>query len=427
MLFLTITARYLYSLLMVLLAPVLLVRLLWKARINPAYKSRIKERFGFYNQLESYYDVWIHAVSLGEVIAARPIIDALLTANYKILVTTTTPTGSNQVAKQFQTKVGHCYLPLDISFATERFFKAFQFQLGVIMETELWPNLIYSSYKHRIPLLLVNARLSENSLTHYQNIKFLMQNLLLKFDKILAQSELDAQRFINLGADPYNVVVAGNIKFDQNISIVESQLSNHCKELWGGDRVVVIAASTHAGEEEQLLSALSHLQTLIPSVILLIAPRHPERFELITSLSKEKGYITSKRSQPGSINFATEVCIIDSLGELLGFYQLSNYAFIGGSLVDVGGHNILEPIALDIPVFTGAHMKNFSTIYNDLKELQAIITVGNGMELADAIWDLHANPNKKLIQITQARSLLNKHKGALKTYTGIISSYLKKP
>lgn len=415
-----------YSLFLYLISPYLLLRLLWKSRNNAAYKERIKERFSWNNPAPLSHDLWVHAVSLGEAIACSALIETLLTKNYKLLITTTTPTGSQHIQTRFGKRVTHCYLPYDFPYALKRFYKTYQPKLGIIMETEIWPGLIIQAQKQNIPLLLINARLSYRSLASYQKLHYFFASLLNKFNKIYGQSEQDAQRFITLGANPTNVCNGGNIKFDQHIEKSALPVLLPLKMLWGADRVVVIAASTHDNEEHQILSAFPKLQNYIPNCLLLIAPRHPERFQTVFELSRSLGFNTGLRSRPTEFNSEHAVIVLDCLGELLNFYALADYAFVGGSLVAVGGHNMLEPIAFDIPVFTGPQLYNFKNISEELLAENALVVVPDADTLMMNIMQYNQDAVQKKQLVGNAAQVLQRNKGALGFYINQIEMLFNK-
>ncbi|ARG96845.1 lipid IV(A) 3-deoxy-D-manno-octulosonic acid transferase [Legionella micdadei] len=408
--------RQVYSFLMYLLTPYLILRLWWKGRRLPAYRQRIAERFSLDPQKQQEIDIWVHAVSLGEVIAVTPLIDALLDKKWRILMTTMTPTGAERVKVRFGDKVSHRYVPYDLPVVVNRFFKKTKPRLGLIVETELWPNLIHYATKAQVPLFLINARLSDRSCQGYKKVDFLFKPVLNQFKAIFAQSEDDAKRFKTLGADEERVVVLGNMKFDLQTQNINSEMFLELKNCWGRERTVVMVASTHDDEEQQILSRLKKLQAGLANMVLLIAPRHPERFQKVYQLSMDQGFNTGLRSQIETINPNNEVIILDSLGELLGFYQISDYAFVGGSLVPVGGHNVLEPIAMRVPVFSGPEVHNFKTICRDLQVAQAIELAENADDLIDRIIALHQDENKKRRLVDNATSVLEANKGAVQRY-----------
>lgn len=414
--------RRVYTVVLYLLIPFLLLRLYWKSRRMPAYRFRIKERFGLGKTASTEIDVWVHAVSLGEVVAATPLIDALLAKQYRVLVTTMTPTGSEQVVKRFGNQVSHQYVPYDLPWALRRFFKQNNPRIGVIMETELWPNLIHYATRAALPLLLANARLSDGAFERYQKVRFFFKPLLNQFKAILAQSDEDARRFIALGACSSLVTAAGNMKFDLQLQVPNESDCLRLQKSWGQSRTVIIAASTHDDEERQLLSRLASLKTTIPDVLLLIAPRHPQRFQTVYALSTQLGFNTALRSQPSGIDGNAEVIVIDTLGELLGFYQVSDYAFVGGSLVPVGGHNVLEPIAMQVPVFTGPYMHNSKSICHDLCKAEGMQLLSHIDELIEALITMHKNPLQRGRQVANASEVLAANKGSVARHMERIES-----
>ena len=416
--------RSIYTFLLYLLTPFIVLRLLWKSRRLPAYRHRILERFSWGNRVKTPVDIWVHAVSLGEVIAAMPMIDALLAKKWRVLVTTMTPTGSEQVIKRFGERVAHQYIPYDLPWALRRFFNKIEARVGIIMETELWPNVIHQAKKKKLPLLLANARISDRAFPQYEKVRFLFKPVLNQFSAILAQSEQDAQRFIALGANPALVQVLGNMKFDLRIDMSIKKECARLKEKWGGLRPVVVAASTHDNEEQQLLLNLRALQAGIPDIVLLIAPRHPERFQAVYQLSQAHGFKTGLRSEPSTIDIDTEVIVADSLGELLDFYQLSDYAFVGGSLVPIGGHNVLEPIAVKVPVFCGPYLQNSKAICQDLRIARAIVVVETVDALIAGFIKMYQNESQRQEQIDRATAVLTANQGTVIRYIEKIEAFL---
>lgn len=418
--------RFLYSLGMYFLTPYLLLRLWWKGRRLPAYKQRIMERFFLSRKNHPAIDVWLHAVSLGEVIAATPLIHAILEKKWTILVTTMTPTGSDRVTSCFGEAVVHCYIPYDLPGALKRFFRKIKPKVGIIMETELWPNLINQAYLAGVPLLLANGRLSTRSLNRYLKMRYFFKALLNQFTAILVQSTEDAQCFHAIGAKKEQVKVLGNMKFDVQTEHLDLSLFNTLKKQWGENRVVVMAASTHDDEESQILKQLKKLQQAIPSVLLLIAPRHPERFKMVYQMALQQGFNTGLRSHQDALSPQNEVIVLDCLGELLGFYQVSDYAFVGGSFVPVGGHNVLEPIAVSKPVLSGAEVHNFKAICNELNVKKAIRIVNNADELIEAIVYLHQHTDLKKEMVKNATRVLESNRGAVKKHWQEIELVLNK-
>lgn len=402
-----------------------MLRLFWKSRRLPSYRHRIAERFSLSNKELTPVDLWVHAVSLGEVVAVTPLIEALLEKEWRVCVTTMTPTGSEQVSKRFGHRVGHQYLPYDLPWAIQRFFNTIKPRVGLIMETEIWPNLIYKAKKMNIPLLLANARLSDHSFKSYEKYKYLFKPVLNQMTTILAQSHEDAKRFLSLGVRKELVQVFGNMKFDVEYTFSENKECRQCKEQWGEGRVVFIAASTHDDEESQLLSQFHRLKNNIPNLLFLIVPRHPERFQWVYQLCKNQGLNTGLRSQPSTIDPSIEVMVIDSLGELLQFYQMSDYAFVGGSLVPVGGHNVLEPISVKVPVFCGPYMNNSKEICRDLVNKGGLVIAEDLDQLIGALIEMHQNPTKKQQQITNALEVLTANRGTVGRYLEKIEAYAR--
>lgn len=416
--------RRLYIILLYLSIPLLIGRLLWKSRRLPAYRKRMLERFWPMAGL-SKVDVWLHAVSLGEVVAAYPVIEALLNQNRRIIVTTMTPTGAERVTARFGDRVLHQYLPYDLPLVLRRFFKVLKPDVGIIMETELWPNVIGEAYKSGLPLYLANARLSDQAFKRYLKMRFFFKPLLQQLTGIFAQSARDAARYQTLGAAYDQVSVPGNIKFDLSVSTVNTEVFVQLKAQWGAERPVVIAASTHEDEEAQWLKGLPTLQSSIPSVLLLIAPRHPERFSAVYELSCTLKWRTQRRSQSVEIDETAQVIVLDSLGELMGFYQVSDYAFVGGSLVPVGGHNVLEPIAMQVPVFTGPYMQNSQSICQDLLKRNAMQMASNADDLIQRIGALHHNHQQREAQVAHASAVLADNRGAVNRIVGKIEKHLR--
>lgn len=416
--------RYLYTGLMYLCIPYFLVRLVWKSRRLPAYRFRIAERFALRFLPEKKIEIWIHAVSLGEVIAATPLIEAWLIKHRRVLVTTMTPTGSERVTKYFGNRVIHQYLPYDLPYALKRFFKHYSPKVGVVMETELWPNMLYCAYECKVPLVLVNGRLSQRSFRQYYYLKFWFQRLLKLFAALLVQTKTDAAHFLALGTPIEKIRVFGNIKFDMLPPQKPTEAWQQMKRQWGQDRPVVILASTHENEEEQFLSILVKLHQSMPDVMLLIAPRHPERFDKVYELSVSMGYKTGRRSQHEDISPLQTVIVLDSIGELMQAYQCSDYAFVGGSLVPVGGHNVLEPIAVNAPVFSGLHVHNFQAICDLLAEHHAIGLMGSAEAVFNGMIHLAHNADVRCRQVEAASEVLTMNQGALARYSEVVESYL---
>lgn len=415
--------RHLYTLLLYLISPFILLRLYWKGRKLNTYRQRLRERFSIGPIVSPPVDVWLHAVSLGEVVAATPLIERFLEKNMRVLVTTMTPTGSEQVARRFGARVSHQYIPYDYPYALRRFFKKIQARVGIIMETEIWPNLIIEATRAKVPLVLANGRISNHAFKQYQWIRFLLKPILNYFLFILTQSPRDATRYLALGAGVEKVKMVGNMKFDLKVSITHEALAKSLKQSFGASRPVLIMASTHEGEESQLLSVFRALQARIPNIIVLIAPRHPERFQTVFQLCEQQGIKTGLRSKPAFVNEQCEIVVLDSLGELLSFYAISDYAFVGGSFIPIGGHNVLEPIALQVPVFCGPYMQNSQSIIDELLNAHALIQVNDAPALVEALAHLHHDKALCLNQTEQATAIFVANQGAVERHFELIQTY----
>ena len=405
--------RFVYTVMLYVLTPFIVLRLYWKSWRLVGYRHRIGERFSLGTMAAAPVDVWVHAVSLGEVVAATPLIHALLGRGWRVMVTTMTPTGSQQVLNRFGTKVSHQYLPYDLPWAIRRFYQTIKPRLAIIMETELWPNLIFQAKQSNIPVLLMNARLSDKAFKKYEWLRSFFKVTLNELTHILAQSPEDARRFMVLGAAPDRVQTVGNMKFDMPPVVLDAAVQADFLASWGKGRVVVIAASTHDNEEEQFLSRLGTLQRAIPGVLLLIAPRHPERFQAVYQLSLRHHWKTGLRSKRETIDDFVDVIVLDSLGELLLFYSLSDYAFVGGSLVPIGGHNVLEAIAVNAPVLCGPYMNNAQSICDELRAAKALEQAADADELIQNIIFLHGNSARREEQIQHATAVLKANQGTL--------------
>ena len=415
--------RYIYTVLFYLLLPLIALRLFWKGRKNSAYQARLKERFLGKRSDASPVDVWVHAVSFGEVVAAKMLIEQMLLAKQRVLVTTMTPTGSAQVERLFGHRVMHQYIPYDFPWALRRFFKAYQARVGVIMETELWPNLMFEAKTHGVALFIANARISDGAFRAYQRVRWFFKPLWGCLTGVFAQSTQDAERFCALGVSKDKVLVLGNMKSDLQVAPDVAKPVYFLKQAFGEARPVVIAASTHEGEEAQILKVLSELQKRVPNVVLLIAPRHPERFEGVYQLSKQYGFKTGRRSQDNTIGLDTEVLVLDSMGELLGFYGLSDYAFVGGSFAPIGGHNVLEPMALKVPVFCGMFMQNSKNLCEELMRAEAMQQVTDASALVEAIDLFYQNRSARDAQVARATAALEASQGAVTRHIKAIELY----
>ena len=408
--------RLLYTLLLHLALPLIALRLALRARKAPAYARRIHERFALGLPPMKPGGIWVHAVSVGESIAAAPMIRALQ-AHYPelpITVTCMTPTGSERIQALFGDSVQHCYLPYDLPWAAARFINRVKPRLAVVMETELWPNHIHQCAKRGIPVALANARLSERSARGYARFGKLTAPMLAELSLIAVQTQTEAQRFLTLGARPECVEVTGSIKFDLKIDAELLQRADALRQQWQATtRPIWIAASTHAGEDEIILAAHHQLLKSRPDALLILVPRHPERFNAVHNLCMNQSLTSRRRSTGEAVQTSDQVLLGDTMGELLFLYALADIAFVGGSLVANGGHNLLEPAALGKPVLSGPHLFNFLEIAAQLREAGALNEVENAGQLADKVVALLNEPSEMQRMSQAGLSVLKANQGAL--------------
>jgi 3-deoxy-D-manno-octulosonic-acid transferase len=419
--------RLLYTSLLYLALPVALLRLYWRGRRDPEHRRRWTERLGLIPLLPPSGCLWIHAVSVGETRAALPLIRGLLNRypDRPLLVTTTTLTGSRQVREALGEQVHHVYAPYDLPGAVRRFLQGTRPRLAVIMETELWPNLLRQCAVAGIPVMIANARLSERSARGYARIRRLTASMLRDVTLIAAQAKADAERFRALGAP--RVEVAGNLKYDLTLpDDLPKRGRQFRRDGLGANRPVWIAASTHAGEDEQVLDAFTTLRARWPELLLLLVPRHPERFDGVAALCRQRGFSVVRRSEERPCPPETAVFLGDSMGELLLFYAAADLAFVGGSLVPTGGHNVLEPALLGLPVLFGPHMFNFTEAGERLLEAEAAWRVADAAELAANLDRLLADPALRQQAGQHGRTVVERHRGALAALLGRIETLLKK-
>lgn len=400
---------------------------MWRSLRAPVYRKRLGERFGFYPyKLEKC--IWVHAVSVGETIAAIPLIKALK-ARYpelQMLVTTMTPTGAERVKAAFADSVTHAYIPYDLPLAMQRFITTMQPVICVIMETELWPNLLAACQRNHVPVCLVNARLSEKSARGYQAIASLTREMLQRINLIAAHGQADANRFIALGANKANMIVTvtGNIKFDIELPADMIEKSQLLRDELGKDRFIWIAASTHEGEEEIILTAHQKLRLQHPDALLMLVPRHPARFDAIAKLA-ELSFVTARRSLKQTCKRETAVYLGDTMGELLLMYGAADVAFVAGSLIPRGGHNMLEPGALAKPILTGTHLFNFAEISELFVAAHALTKVKDADSLAKQLMYLIQHPEEQKEMGERALQVVATNRGALAKQVELVCSQFK--
>lgn len=411
--------RTLYSCLFYLALPLVVLRLWLRSRKAPAYAERIGERFSYGLPAMRPGGIWVHAVSVGESIAAAPMIRGLLERYPQLPITVTcmTPTGSERIQALFanEPRIQHCYLPYDLPCAAKRLLDRVQPVLAVIMETELWPNHIHQCAKRGIPVALANARLSQRSAKGYARFARLTAPMLAEMSLFAVQTETEAERFRSLGARTQTVEVTGSIKFDLTVDPQLLQRAALLRQQWqAGERPVWIAASTHEGEDEVVLAAHRQLLASHPDALLILVPRHPERFNSVFELCQQQGFSTVRRSSGQAVGAQTEVLLGDTMGELLFLYALADSAFVGGSLVPNGGHNLLEPAALAKPVISGPHLFNFLEIAALMRDAGALQEVDDADGLAVAVQRLFELPQDAQKMAQAGLTVMRANQGALR-------------
>jgi 3-deoxy-D-manno-octulosonic-acid transferase len=422
--------RTLYNLLVRVAAPVAFGVLLVRGLRDRAYWESLGERFGFTGgrpaRAQAPPCLWLHAVSLGEISASAALVRALAAryAEVPIVVTTATPTGRARARALFGERVEVRYLPYDVPGALRRFVERIRPRIAIIVETELWPNLFGEAAARAIPVLLASARLSTTSVSRYRRFAALFRGLFTPNVWIAAQTRVDADRFAAIGADPARIRVVGNLKFDIEIGpdIVRDGLALRRRDF--GVRPVWIAGSTHDGEEEQVLAAHARVRAQHPTALLLLVPRHPQRFEAVAALLTRAQLPFVRRSAGAAVGADDSVLLVDSVGELLTFYAAADVAFVGGSLAPVGGHNLLEPAALGLPVLTGPSDFNGRDIAALLLGLGAARRVADAAQLAEAVATLLADGDARRAQGAAGREAVASNRGSLARLLALIAERL---
>jgi len=408
--------RLVLSILSYFLLPLIFLAMLWRGIKTRGYWYRLNERFGVYHFESLDESIWIHAVSVGEVQAAIPLVKNIQKKypEQNVVITTQTPTGSERVKEIFGDSVTHCYVPYDVSLIVRRFIKQVKPVLAIIMETEIWPSLYLECYKKNIPIIIASARISPRSINSYERFKILFKPTLNQVRLIAAQTSRDAERFLNLGAEAKRVRVIGNLKFDFMFvpsNLQEKGVEYRSKFLQGRD--VWIAASTHPGEEEIIFQTHKGLMEKFPNLLLILAPRHPERSAQIINLLSENSLTYCQRSLQETPQDETQVLLLDTLGELPMFYAASQVAFVGGSLVPIGGHNLLEPAALSLPILTGTNTFNAPDISEMLEEVGALEYVQNAEDIHLKVTNYLIEPGKAKLSGGAGKVVIAENYGAL--------------
>lgn len=419
-------ARFLYQLLFTVLLPFMLLKLWRRGKANPAYRKRWLERLGYCPEVDRELAaakrvqdaadglIWIHAVSVGEAQAAAPLVKRLLERwpNHQILMTCMTPTGSDQIKRLFADKVLHCYLPYDQPALIAVFLRHKSPDALIIMETELWPNLIAACAKRGIPVMLANARLSEKSAAGYRKLSALTRPMLKRLSRVAVQNSIDGQRFLDLGLSPEQLMTSGSIKFDVQTDGDMVSTGLRLRELWGSGRPVLALASSHSGEDEQLLDIFSQVENDVPGLLLLLIPRHPERFASVSQAIESSGLRFVRRSSNGLPTQNTQVYLADTMGEMMNLLAASDLVLMGGSLVSAGGHNPIEPAALGKAVLMGPHGFNFQTIIEDMARADALL-VTDQQRLAADVTELLTNDQKRETMGRAGKALVEQNRGAV--------------
>jgi len=418
--------RLFYTLLFYLLTPFVLLRLFWRGFKAPEYRRRWLERLAIYNKSYSSDVIWIHAVSVGEAEAVFPLVKRLQNnyPSYHFLVTTTTPTGSARVKAVLADSVAHVYLPYDLPIVVKKFISVFKPKIAIIMEKEIWPNLYASCASNNIPLMIINARLSANSAKGYKKIPRLVKPALDAVSWVGSQTREDLQRFVEIGANKNAITVTGNLKFDLSLGEALVQQAKEIRLRLFSERFVWIIASTHDKEEVVFFEIYPQLKKLIPELLLVVVPRHPERFEQVKQLAETMQLKTCMRSAGKSSTVDTDVFIVDTMGELKTFYGAADICFVGGSMVPVGGHNILEPAAIGVPIMFGPYMINFKDISKNVLDLKAAIQCVDKKALIDTVMHLYVDDEDRDALAARAKQFVASNQGATEATVKLIADQI---
>jgi 3-deoxy-D-manno-octulosonic-acid transferase len=417
-------ARLLYTLVVLLLMPWALLHLLWRSRRQPEYLRHWNERFGFFASRPEGPLIWIHAVSVGETRAAQPLVAALRARypEHRIMFTHMTPTGRQTSIDLFADTVTRVYLPYDTPWAVGRFLDHFRPDVGLIMETELWPNLVAACHRRNLPLLLINGRLSERSASRYARFPALTREALQNLAAIAAQGENDARRLSDLGTA--KVSVLGNMKFDVEPPPAQLALGSKFRTRIG-DRLAFLCASTREGEEALILDAWLRMGN--PAMLLVIVPRHPQRFDEVATLITTRGLPMQRRSDNAPVALTTQVWLGDSMGEMFAYYAASDAAFVGGSLLDFGSQNLIEPCAVGVPVLVGPSTYNFADAAREAIAQHAVIAINSAEELLDEALALLGDPQRRCVKSKAAGEFAARHRGATARTLSLIEPFIRTP
>jgi 3-deoxy-D-manno-octulosonic-acid transferase len=416
--------RLIYLILICFAAPVAALTAWWRGLRDPARRESLADRLGRPTVQFAEPVIWVHAASMGEVQAAAVLVRTLQAryANYQILVTTMTTTGAARVKALFPERVTHCYLPYDLPWAVRAFLRRVSPKLGIVMETELWPNLLRACRERDIAMIVASARISPRTASRYRRFAGLFRDVMSHGVHVAAQTPEDAQRFADLGAR--KVQVTGNIKFDIDIPAAVLENGRQLRALFA-DRFVWVAGSTHATEEEAALNAHRALLRILPNALLIIVPRHPQRFEEVRALLAKSELPFTTWAQRAASVAASQVLFVDTMGELLNCYAAANLTFVGGSLAKVGGHNLLEPAALGVTVLCGPHMSSQQEIVDRLLSASAVLMVHTADELASTVVRLASDPSVRERLGAQAQQVVAGNRGATERTMAVIEPQLR--
>jgi len=422
--------RYLYSALFYCLVPFIVLRMLLRSRIAPAYRERLSERVGIFKPDANRGNrpaIWVHAVSVGETLAATPLIENLLQRypQHRMVVTTTTPTGSERVQALFGDRVFHVYAPWDLPGAVKRFLGEVKPELLLIMETELWPNMLHYTHRSGCRIVLANARMSERSASGYARFDGLTRDMMSQLDIVACQARADGDRFLSLGLEPTQLEITGSIKFDLELDGELRARATELRDSWGvSQRSIIVAASTHPGEDELILTAFAQVRQHIDNCLLVLVPRHPERFDSVFELCAARGWQVQRRSGGVPPGPADDIVLGDTMGELLLLLSCASVAVIGGSLVNHGGHNVLEASAWGVPVVTGPHMFNFAEISDLLVDAGAMTRLADPAQLGSCLVELLANGDLRRTMGEAGQRVVADNRGAKKHLLELIDKQL---
>lgn len=418
-------ARHVYSLIYSLFLPLIIARLWWRGRANPGYRQRVAERFGYIPHRPQPGGLWVHAVSVGETLAVAPFVRRFMDQNpdTPVIMTSTTPTGSEQVKRIFGERVFHMYMPYDLPWFLQRFIRSIRPGALMIMETELWPNMLHTCKEAGLPVILANARLSEKSAKGYGRIASLTRPMMHSLSIVAAQNRADGDRFIRLGLPTQRLHVTGSIKFDITIPEGIQAEGDTLREEWDSERPVLALASSHPDEDEQLLDIYRTLETTIPGLLMLLIPRHPERFEAVTNAARSRQLRVQRRTS-GKASADTQVYVADTMGEMLSLLSCADLVVMGGSLINHGGHNPIEPAALGKATLIGPHYFNFAGIVDEL-----VATGGMGVcegipALQDEIVRLLNDKNARETMGQKGQEVVENNRGAVAELLTLVSDQL---